>query len=88
MTTRLDRIEAVVEANAKAIQANRQANQQSLTEMQQAIAETQRQYRGMVQAVAAMVDAHREFMQRPTDRLDRIEKIVESNAKSIQSLSD
>lgn len=81
---RLNRIEAAVEANAIATQAN----QQSITEMHQAITETQRQYRGMVQAVSAMANAHREFMQRTTDRLDRIEKIVESNAKSIQALSD
>ncbi len=84
MTERLDRIEALVERNAEAIQAN----QQAFAEMNQSITETQRQYRGMVQAVSAMADAHREFMQRTTDRLDRIEKIVESNAKSIQALSD
>ena len=46
----------------------------------------EREYRGMVQAVSVMADTHREFMQRTTDRLDRIEKIVESNAKSIQAL--
>ncbi len=81
---RIDRIEAAIEANAIAIQTN----QQYITEMHQGITETQRQYRGMVQAVSSMADAHREFMQRTTDRLDRIEKIVESNAKSIQALSD
>jgi hypothetical protein len=63
------------------------SNAQAIGELQQRYVETDRQYRGMVQAMAAMADAHREFMQRTDDRLNRIEKIVESNAKSIQALS-
>lgn len=74
---RLDRIEAAIESNV-----------QTIGELQQQHVETDRQYRGMVQAMSAMADAHREFMQRTDDRLTRIEKIVESNAKSIQALSD
>ena len=85
---RLDRIEALVESNARALQANQEANQQQFQEMRQQFQETRQQFqetRQQIEETRRLCDSNARAIQANQEQFQETRRLCDSNARAIQA---